>query len=78
MLVAEGVTTVALEVNPGPPVKANTRRLSDVQARKARILPVTYLATGIRRDVCLERVSGFDKAGAEVLRTSRQNCVAPS
>jgi hypothetical protein len=75
------VSKVVLDLGPGPNQTRVPRRLSDAQAKKARLRPFSYLALGIARDRkvnCLEGVTGFDAAGVEIIDTRpHYDCSGP-
>ncbi len=68
------VAKVELKVRPGAPVVRKTTMLSAYKARKARVAPFNYLATGFGRDLCIEQFKGFGAEGAEVYASPSSRC----
>ena len=55
-------------------LRMGTKSLSAAQARKAQLQQFRYVVLAIPREVCLERVTGFDAAGAQVLSAATGEC----
>lgn len=71
LVFATDVERVSLDLVPGPGQTRRTRLLNSTQARKSGLAPFRYLAFGVARDACLERVTGFNSAGEQILNMQR-------
>lgn len=68
------VDKVRFEVEPGPPVEEITHYLSVAKARKAHMERFRYAILILDRNVCINRIVGFDNAGSTVLNVSGEEC----
>ncbi|HSS31991.1 MAG TPA: hypothetical protein VLL27_01770 [Solirubrobacterales bacterium] len=81
--VAPAVRHVKLELIPGPNAESGshvqdllmaTKSLSAAQARKAELQQFRYVVLALPREVCLERITGFDATGAQMFSAATGEC----
>jgi hypothetical protein len=72
--VGAGVARVRLVLRPGPAQMRATRRLSIQQSRKARVHQFRYVAFGVARKACVQRLVGFDAQGKRLFAEDSRDC----
>jgi hypothetical protein len=63
---------VRLSFTKGKPQTLATRVLSPRQSKKARVAPFRYLALGVARSTCVNRVTGLSGSGVELFTLERE------
>jgi hypothetical protein len=74
MVFGKEVSRVKIGLRPGPSQGRRTQLLRPAQASKAGVQPFSYVAFSVARSVCVEQVTGFDAAGAQLFQTAPRLC----
>jgi hypothetical protein len=73
MTFAPSVSRVRIDIS-GKTITRLTRPLSIQQSKKANVSRFRYVAFGIRQDVCVRHVEGFDRMGNLVIDANTNEC----
>jgi hypothetical protein len=78
MTLSPRVVEVLLDLGHGQDLRRKTQVLRSVEASRAKVDRFRYIALSIRRAVCLEGVTGYNRRGRVILDTTRYDCTGPS
>lgn len=72
--IAPSVVKVRLQVEPGKTIIRHTSILDKTRQNKGRVAPLRYIALAVARDICVGRITGYDRGGHVILRADTGEC----
>jgi hypothetical protein len=71
---APSVVKVRLQVEPGKAILRHTSILDKTRQNKGRVASLRYIALAVARDMCVGRITGYDRGGHVILRADTGEC----
>lgn len=71
---APSVVKVRLQVEPGKAIVRHTSILDKPRQRKGRVAPLRYMALAVSRDICVKRITGYDRTGRVIVNADTTEC----